>query len=222
MSEQGVWNFDQGELPYRAQLHTTALRLTRSMEAAEDLLQETYLKAFVHYDRFRPGTNLKAWLFTILKNTFINDYRRRQKTPAMLPIADLEGSLESAIASAHGWVPPTPEDKVLTTALDGEVQHALAALPHVYRIVILLADIEGHTYREVAAILSIPVGTVMSRLFRGRRRLERALLSYGVRYNYLIRKPHRTRSRDLDLERVFGDETAPPASGQDIGRVLPT
>jgi predicted Zn-dependent protease with MMP-like domain len=99
---------------------------------------------------------------------------------------------------------------------------ALAELPPAFRVVVLLADIEGYAYREIAAILSIPVGTVMSRLYRGRRLLERALLSFGVRYNYLIRRPRRLRSNDLDLERLFGVAAAPAEAGQDIGRVVPT
>jgi RNA polymerase sigma-70 factor, ECF subfamily len=217
VSAQVEWNFDVGELPFRAQLHSTALRLTRSPEGAEDLLQDTYLKAYRHYETFRPGSNLRAWLFRILKNTFINEYRRRQKAPPLVAFADVEDTLESAVAPFHWSATRTPEEEVVDASLDGEVQRALAELPHPFRVVVLLADIEGYAYREVAAILSIPVGTVMSRLFRGRRILERALLSYGVRHNYLNRRPCRLRSRDLDLEPFFG-----VAAGQGVGRVVPT
>ena len=222
MSEQGVWNFDLGELPYQAQLQKTALRLARSADGAEDLLQDTYLRAFSHYGTFRPGTTLRAWLFRILKNTFINEYRRRQKAPALVAFEDIEETLESALAPCHGSVTRTPEDEVVEASLDCEVQRALAGLPPAFRVVVLLADIEGHAYREIATILSIPVGTVMSRLYRGRRLLERALLSFGVRYHYLIRKPRRLRSRGLDIERLFGVAAAPGGHGKNIGRVVPT
>jgi RNA polymerase sigma-70 factor, ECF subfamily len=204
VSAEGVWNFELDELPYRAQLHRTALRLTRSVDRAEDLLQDTYLKAYRRYDSFRPGTNLRAWLFTILKSTFINEYRQRKQRPPLVAFTNFEETLESALVPVHGSVSRTPEDEVVEASLDGDVRRALAELPAAYRVVVLLADIEGHTYREVAAILSIPVGTVMSRLYRGRRLLEPALLSFGVRYNYLIRRPPRLRSRNLDLDRVFG------------------
>ncbi len=221
MSEQGDWNFDLGELPYQAQLRKTALRLTRSTDGADDLLQDTYLKAYRAYGTFHPGTNLKAWLFKILKNTFINEYRRRQKAPALVDFADIEGSLESALAPLHGWATRTPEDEVVEASLDTEVQRALADLPPAFRIVVLLADIEGHSYRETATILSIPLGTVMSRLYRGRRLLERAVLSFGVRYHYLTRRPRRLRSSDLDLERFFG-VAAPAGPGQGTARVVLT
>jgi RNA polymerase sigma-70 factor, ECF subfamily len=222
LSAQGTWDFGHGELPFRAQLRKTALRLARSVDGAEDLLQDTYLKAYRHYGTFRPGTNLKAWLFKILKNTFINDYRRRKKTPALVAFADIEETLESALAPANVAVTRTPEDEVVEASLDAEVQRALVELPHAYRVVVLLADIEGYAYREVAEILSIPVGTVMSRLYRGRRFLERALLSFGVRYNYLLRRPRRLRSSDLDLERFFGEAPARVGDAQDVDRVVPT
>lgn len=222
MSAQGTWDFDHGELPFRAQLRKTALRLAHSVDGAEDLLQDTYLKAYRHYGTFRPGTNLKAWLFKILKNTFINEYRRRKKTPPLVAFADIEETLESALAPANVAVARSPEDEVVEASLDGEVHRALADLPHAYRVVVLLADIEGYAYREVAEILSIPVGTVMSRLYRGRRFLERALLSFGVRYNYLVRRPRRLRSRDIDLEGLFDAPVASTGAGKGVDRVVPT
>lgn len=222
MSAQGTWDFDQGELPFRTQLRKTALRLARNVEGAEDLLQDTYLKAFRHYGSFRPGTNLKAWLFKILKNTFINEYRRNRTTPALVSFGEIEEILESALVPANMAVTRTPEDEVLEVSLDTEVRRAMAELPTAYKVVILLVDIEGYSYKEAAATVSIPVGTVMSRLYRGRRLLERALLSFGVRYNYLTRRPRRLRSDDLDLERLFGGTPAWAGSGQDIDRVIPT
>jgi RNA polymerase sigma-70 factor, ECF subfamily len=211
MSEQGSWNFELGELPYREQLYKTAVRLTRSAEDAEDLVQETYLKAYRHYASFRPGTNLKAWLFKILKNTFINEYRRRKQVPPQVDFADLEETFESVLSTTERGAPRTPEDELLEGALDNEVRRALSALPHNYKVVVLLADIEGYAYKEIADILAIPVGTVMSRLYRGRRLLERALLSFGVRYNYLHKRPNRLRSENLEVDGLFGPADAASA-----------
>jgi len=205
MDEQRSWNFEAGELPYRGQLYKTALRLARSAEDAEDLLQETYMKAYRHYASFQPGTNLKAWLFKILKNTFINEYRRRKQVPPQVDFAEFEATFESAVTTTDAKGLRTPEDDLLEGSLDHEVRVALRALPHNYKVVVLLADIEDYAYKEIAEILAIPVGTVMSRLYRGRRLLERALLSFGIRYNYLRHLPRRLRSEDLDVERIFAD-----------------
>jgi RNA polymerase sigma-70 factor (ECF subfamily) len=214
VSEQKMWDFESDELPFQAQLHKRALRLTRSPEHAEDLLQDTYLKAYRHYRTFRPGTSLRAWLFTILKNTFINDYRRRKAARAMVAFEHMEDWQESTLLPVYGTPGRTPEDEMVEQSLDSEVRQALAELPAPYRIVVLLADIEGHTYKTIATILSIPVGTVMSRLYRGRRFLEQALLSFGVRQNYLNRRPHRLRSRNLDLEQLFGVATTTTGAQQ--------
>ncbi len=207
MEQNGFWDFD-ADLPYRDQLFKTALRLARNADDAEDLLQETYMKAFRHYDSFQPGTNLKAWLFKILKNTFINEYRRRKLVPAQVEFGELEETFESALLSTGGAAVPTPEQELIDSSLDGEVRRAVTSLPHNYKVVVLLADIEGYAYKEIAEILAIPVGTVMSRLYRGRRLLEKALLSYGVRYNYIHARPQRLRSEDLDVDGVLRREEA--------------
>lgn len=183
-----------GELPYREQLFKTALRLVRNREDAEDLVQETYLKAFRHWDSFAEGTNLKAWLFKILKNTFINLYRRRKNQPPQADFSELEETLEAHILDEPV---PSPEDELLASCWDQDVLAALKSLPHNYKVVVLLADIEGYSYREIAEILAIPLGTVMSRLYRGRKALEKALLAYGRRYNYLRHEPRRLRSQQL-------------------------
>jgi len=208
MNGQTSWDFKNAELPFRDQLYKTAVRLTRSAEDAEDLLQETYLKAYRHYASFEPGTNLKAWLFKILKNTFINEYRRRKQLPAQVDFAELEETFESAVVATDARAARTPEEELLEASLDAEVRTSLTALPHNYKVVVLLADIEGYAYKEIADILAIPVGTVMSRLYRGRRLLEKALLSFGVRYNYLHHRPHRLRSENLDVENLFGEGVA--------------
>ncbi|MFN3413523.1 MAG: sigma-70 family RNA polymerase sigma factor [Thermoanaerobaculum sp.] len=188
---------DFSELPFREQLLKTALRLTRNREDAEDLVQETYLKAFRHRDRFQPGTNLKAWLFKIMKNTFINLYRRQKAVPPQADFAELEETMEGQIV-----IEPekSPEEELLERSWDEEVLAAIKALPHSYKVVVLLSDIEGYSYKEIAEILAIPLGTVMSRLYRGRRALEKVLLAFGQRYNYLRHTPRRLRSGGLVVE----------------------
>ena len=208
MGSPTSWNFENGELPYRDQLYKTALRLARKPEDAEDLVQETYMKAYRHYASFQPGTNLKAWLFKILKNTFINEYRRRKQLPGQVDFAEFEETFESALIQVEGVLARSPEDDVLDVSWDAEVRESLVALPHNYKVVVLLVDIEGYSYKEVADILAIPVGTVMSRLYRGRRLLERALLSFGIRYNYLRHRPQRVRSENLGMDRLFGGDGA--------------
>jgi RNA polymerase sigma-70 factor (ECF subfamily) len=186
-----AWDFSSAQLPYRDQLFKTALRLTRSVEESEDLLQETYLKAFRHYHQFTEGTNLKAWLFRILKNTFINGYRRTRNRPQMLDFDELRDSgdgFDEGLPSAQD-----PEADFLGRELDGEIAEALMALPHHYRMVVLMVDLQGLSYKEVADALEVPIGTIMSRLYRGRKKIEGSLLSFGRRTNYVPGKPRRQR-----------------------------
>jgi RNA polymerase sigma-70 factor (ECF subfamily) len=182
---QDAWDFQNGALPFADALYSTALRLTRNRQDAEDLLQETYLKAFAHYDGFQEGTNLKAWLFRILKNAFINKYRRDRVRPSEVDVGETAQDLEDALDRASKSS-ATPEEDLLSRAVDGEVAAALASLPEEFRLVVELSDLQGFSYRETADILEIPLGTVMSRLYRGRRLLESALLSYGRRRNYFL------------------------------------
>ncbi len=177
--------FEGMAMPYLDALYNTAYRLARNAEDAEDLVQETFLKAYRSFDQFTPGTNLKAWLFKILKNTFINEYRRRQAAPPASDFAEIEDAFESQIRPAAGSVQKNPEEEALAQSFDQEVQRALEALPHDYRIAVLLADIEGFSYKEIAEILEIPLGTVMSRLYRGRKLLEETMLRYARRRGYL-------------------------------------
>jgi len=198
-----MWNFESGELPYRDQLYKSALRLTRSVQDAEDLLQETYLKAFKYYQRFSEGTNFKAWLFKIMKNTFINNYRRKKLAPAQVDFDDVQEGLNEEFSDRLGEGMADPETELMTDELDAEVGKALKSLPHDYKVVVVLSDIQGYAYKEIAEILAVPVGTVMSRLYRGRRMLERALLSYGVRYNYLHGAPEKLRDQSIDPGELF-------------------
>ena len=198
------WEFESGELPYRMQLYKTALRMTRSVEAAEDLLQETFLKAFKYYESFEEGTNLKAWLFRIMKNTFVNTYRRNKNRPQHVELNERDGGYEDIAVASDLLNLRDAEGEFIDSSVDQEVSDALLALPHDYKMAVLLVDLKGCTYQEAAEILAAPVGTVMSRLFRGRRKMERALLSYGRRYNYLTRPPRRVRDDDIDLAELFG------------------
>jgi RNA polymerase sigma-70 factor (ECF subfamily) len=181
------WDFRNGDVPFADALYGAALRLTRNRQDAEDLLQETYLKAYAHYDSFTEGTNLKAWLFRILKNAFINSYRHRRVEPAEISYAGSGNASELALESAVQRRAPedNPEHDLVTASMDGSVAAAIRALPEEFRMVVELADLQDFSYRDVANILEIPLGTVMSRLYRGRRLLEDALREYGLRRNYL-------------------------------------
>lgn len=168
--------FEKDALSYLDALYRTALRMTRSEADAEDLVQETYIRAFRFRDQFTPGTNLKAWLFRILTNTFINSYRRRQAQPETTELDEVdEFSLYRRMSgSATASAAPNPETELLNAFVDGEVKDALGDLPEKFRQVVLL-DVEGFSYKEIAEMLDIPIGTVMSRLHRGRKFLQKRL-----------------------------------------------
>ncbi len=168
--------FETQALSYLDPLYRTALRMTRSEADAEDLVQETYIRALRFRDQFTPGTNLKAWLFRILTNTFINMYRRRKAQPETTELGDVdEFSLYRRMTGAGSVAAsPNPEEEFLRGIVDTEVKDALAELPEKFRTVVLL-DVEGFSYKEIAETLEIPIGTVMSRLHRGRRFLQKRL-----------------------------------------------
>jgi RNA polymerase sigma-70 factor (ECF subfamily) len=193
---QRGWNFEATAMPYVDSLYSTAYRMTRNAEDAEDLVQETYFKAYKYYDKFEEGTNFKAWLFKILKNSFINSYRKRQLLPRESDLIALEESLDRRLDGDLREREKSPEDELLETVLDEDVQRALDALPADFRLAVLLADLEDFSYREIADVLEIPVGTVMSRLYRGRRALEAAMLTYAREHGYLPSgEPAKMRSR---------------------------
>jgi RNA polymerase sigma-70 factor (ECF subfamily) len=202
-AEPRMWDFTSGQLPYRDQLFKSALRMTRSVEDAEDLIQETYLKAYKYYERFAEGTNFKAWLFKIMKNTFINSYRKKKLQPPKVDFDDVQEGLEETLLDAMQDSNIDPESGVLASEMDHEVRQTLIQLPHDYKMVVLLADLQGFSYKDIADILEVPVGTVMSRLYRGRRMLERTLLRYGRRYNYLSTPPEKLRDTKIDLAEFF-------------------
>lgn len=190
--------FEAAAMPFLDSLYNTAYRLARNAEDAEDLVQETFLKGYRSYAQFTPGTNLKAWLFKILKNTFINEYRRKQAAPRKSDFAEIEDTFESQLAPEAAGQMKNPEQEVLENVFDEDVQRALDRLPADYRMAVLLADIEGFSYREIAEILEIPVGTVMSRLYRGRKLLEEAMLRYAREHGYLREGSEPARRRGSD------------------------
>lgn len=196
---QKGWDFEAAAMPFVDALYNTAYRMTRNPEDAEDLVQETYLKAYRYYDKFEEGTNFKAWLFKIMKNTFINNYRKRQQAPALSDFADIEESFETQVSEETSRQIRNPEDELLENVLDQDVQRALDRLPPDYRMVVILADLEGFSYKEIADILEVPVGTVMSRLYRGRRLLESAMLEFAREHGYLREgaEPAKMRSRKV-------------------------
>lgn len=191
------WDFEQAALPYLDGLYNMAYRLTRNAADAEDLVQETYFKAYKHYDKFEAGTNLKAWLFRIMKNTFINGYRKKQNQPPQSAFSEIEGSFENQVDANAGLRIKNPEEEFLDNVLDEDVQQAIDALREDYRMVLILVDLEGFSYKEAASILEVPVGTVMSRLYRGRKLLEKGMLRYAREYGYLRddAEPAKMRSR---------------------------
>lgn len=190
-----AWDFDSQALPYLDSLYNTAYRMTGGAQDAEDLVQETFYKAFKYYDKFEEGTNLKAWLFKILKNTFINNYRKKKLEPRSVEFAEIEESFEKIVRHDPGNELLDPEAEYLRGVMDGGVKRALDSLPHDYRMVVVLADLEDFSYKEIAQILDCPVGTVMSRLYRGRKMLEKALLKYARNHGYLRGGSRPLRSR---------------------------
>ena len=176
--------FEAEAMPYLDQLYGAAMRMTRNPADAEDLVQDTYVRAFASFHQYRPGTNLKAWLYRILTNTFINSYRRRQRQPLQTD-ADAVEDWQLHRAASHDSVGlPSAESLALDALPDSDIKDALGQLSEDRRLAVYLADVEGFSYKEIAEIMDTPIGTVMSRLHRGRRQLRGLLADYAREYGY--------------------------------------
>ncbi len=190
--------FEAGVLAQLDSLYRTALRLTHNQQEAEDLVQETMLKAFRFAKSFQPGTNLRAWLFRILNTSAINRYRKQATHPTTTPLPEGEEFyLYNRIRDMSGQeLSAGAEEEVLSKYLDEDVYKALNDLPLNFRMPVILADIEGLSYKEIAEALQIPIGTVMSRISRGRRQLQQSLWQYAKDRGYIpVRTPDQTREK---------------------------
>ena len=176
LSAEDKRRFQEEALPFLDSLYAGALRMTRNPADAEDLVQETMLRAYRSFDRFEPGTNLKAWLFRILTNAYINVYRKRQREPQKVSQDEVEDfDLYQELKDHDPQFSATPETIVLDALVDSDITDAIDDLPEQFRLAVVLSDIEGFSYAEMAEIMDVPMGTVMSRLHRGRKALQKRL-----------------------------------------------
>jgi len=181
--------FAEQAMEYAPQLYSAALRMTRNAADAEDLLQDTYLRGYRGFGGFEEGTNLRAWLFRILTNTFINTYRAKQRRPQETDLGEVEELTLYRGMRGRDRAAESAEDELFELFTDDEVKAALESLPENFRMPVLLADVEEFSYKEIADILDIPLGTVMSRLHRGRKAMQRALLDYVTEQGLIERDP---------------------------------
>jgi len=183
-------HFVEQAMEYMPSLYSAAMRMTRNSADAEDLVQETYLKAYRAFASFQEGTNLKAWMYRILTNSYINTYRAKSRQPEIDDVEDVEDFyLYHRIGQNNSALGRSAEDEALDLFNDEEVKKALESLPDNFRIPVLLADVEGFSYKEIADIMGTPVGTTMSRLHRGRKALQKALAQYGLERGLLVVEP---------------------------------
>jgi RNA polymerase sigma-70 factor (ECF subfamily) len=181
--------FEEQALPYLDQLYAAGLRMTRNPADAQDLVQETFVKAYSAFGQFQQGTNLKAWLYRILTNTFINTYRKKQRDPYNGTIDELEDWQLGGAESATSTTTRSAEAEAIDHLPDTAVKDALQSIPEDFRLAVYLADVEGFSYQEIADIMKTPVGTVMSRLHRGRRLLRDKLTDYAKERGVRVHAP---------------------------------
>ena len=185
-------DFERDAMGLMSSLYSAAVRMTRNPADAEDLVQETYLRAYRGYEGFKAGTNLKAWMYRILTNAYLNEYRKKQRRPTETDLGAVEDLyLYRRLGPDASRLGRSVEDELAGLFVDHEVKQAVEDLPDHYRIPVLLADVEGFAYAEIAEILDVPIGTVMSRLHRGRKQLQKRLYSYAERHRLLppVREP---------------------------------
>ncbi|MDQ3985747.1 MAG: sigma-70 family RNA polymerase sigma factor [Actinomycetota bacterium] len=176
LSESQRRRFQEEALPLLDSLYGGALRMTRNPADAEDLVQETMLRAYRSFDSFEPGTNLKAWLFRIMTNAYINTYRKKQREPQKVSADEIEDfDLYRELKAHDSRYEATPENIVLDSLVDSDILQAIDELPEQFRLAVVLSDVEGFSYAEMAEIMDVPLGTVMSRLHRGRKALQKRL-----------------------------------------------
>jgi RNA polymerase sigma-70 factor (ECF subfamily) len=208
--------FERDALAFRNQLYSAALRYTRNPDDAQDLLQDTYAKAFISFHQFEPGTNLKAWLYRVLTTTFINNYRKDQRRP-QIKDSELEDWELFESASHTSDQGKSAEVEVLESLPDIDIKRALASIPEEFRMAVYLVDVEGFAYKEAAEIIGIPTGTIMSRLHRGRKQLRELLAEYARELGYGQGKESgASKSSDEDLVAING---ASKGSGKGSGKV---
>ncbi len=177
--------FEREAMPLLDQMYSAALRTTRNPTDAEDLVQETYAKAFAAFHQYRPGTNLKAWMYRILTNTYINTYRKKQRQPLESDAAEVEDYQLARAAQHTSTGLRSAEAEALDHLPDSDVKRALASIGEDFRMAVYLADVEGYSYKEIAEIMETPIGTVMSRLHRGRRQLRDLLTDYALERGFI-------------------------------------